>query len=203
MDEKEIPPGSTYKIVQGMDDNALEGVDGMLSEERIAESGLLRRVAEGKATALEEFYSRYFSRVYRYAYYRVGSDHQHAEEVVNDTFMEALEKADSYDPERGSVDSWLITISRNRIRSNNAKMGRPHEYEQSWSAIDGELDALFADPDSDNLPAAALEKEDLPVRDMAKLLEKTEKSIESQLMRARAAFREIFLEMASGAAPAG
>jgi len=191
---------------------------------RLDEGERIRRIAAGDARALESFYGDYFARLYRYIYYRVGRDHQHTEEVVHDTFLEAIEKADRYDPARGSVESWLITLSRNRIRSSNATVGRAREYEQSWSMLDGELETIFADLEARDLPEAALENQelhsligaimaslpdmyrkilemkyvsDLSVRDIALALHKTEKAIESQLTRARIAFREAFNVMAA------
>lgn len=187
-------------------------------------ANLLSSIAKGDEKALESFYNLYFSRLYRFVFYRVGRDHHHAEEVVQDTFMEAIEKAGQYDRERGSVESWLITLSRNRIRSNNALMTRPHEYEKSWSMVDGELENLFADMDRDNAPDSALENEylrdmvgsamssipqeysrllemkyvtNMSVRDISSIVQKTEKAVESQLMRARVAFRDAFKAVAA------
>lgn len=187
------------------------------------DADLIRRMGRGDESALEEFYEKYFSRLYRYVYYRVGRDHHHTEEVINDTFMEAIDKAERYDPDRGSVESWLITLSRNRIRSCNAAVGRPREIERSWSMLDGELETLFADMDEGNLPETALESEEmktmvggimaglpehyskllelkyianLSVRDIAEKLDKTEKAVESQLTRARVAFRDGFSTLA-------
>ncbi len=192
--------------------------------ERIDGAALLRRISQGDEKALEEFYETYFSRLYRFVFYRVGRDHHHSEEVIHDTFMEAVEKAGQYNPGRGSVESWLITLSRNRIRSTNALMTRPHEYEKSWNMVDGELESLFADMDRNNLPEAALESEylrtlvgtvmgtipqeyskllemkyilNLSVRDIATAVHKTEKAVESQLTRARNTFREAFKSVAS------
>lgn len=191
--------------------------------DRHTKADLVRRMSSGDSEALEEFYETYFPRLYRYVYYRVGRDHHHTEEVVNDTFMEALEKAERYDPDRGSIESWLITLSRNRIRSCNAVMGRPREYERSWSMLDGELESLFAEMDQGNVPEKALESEELrdlvnctmnaisepymkllemkymlnlSVREIAGKLDKTEKSVESQLTRARNAFRDAFSSLA-------
>jgi RNA polymerase sigma-70 factor, ECF subfamily len=193
--------------------------------DREHEGDQLRRIARGDEEALERFYESYFPRLYRYIFYRVSRDHHHTEEVVNDTFMEAIRKADQYDPARGSVEAWLITLSRNRIRSLNALMGRAAEYEKSWSMVDGELEALFADLDSRSLPESALESEELKamvgatmsslpetyakilemkyirnmsVRDMAATMKKTEKSVESQLTRARISFREAFQVIGGG-----
>lgn len=187
--------------------------------ERQEEANLIRRVAKGDPEALELFYNKYFQRLYRYVYYRVGQDHHHTEDVVNDTFMEALDQIAKFDPARGSIDSWLITLSRNRIRSLNATLGRAREYEHSWNTLDGELAHLFEDLHQENIPEAVLESEeikalvgaamssipehyasllemkyilDLSVHEIARLKQKTEKSIESQLTRARIAFREAF-----------
>ncbi|MDR1613206.1 MAG: sigma-70 family RNA polymerase sigma factor [Planctomycetota bacterium] len=184
---------------------------------------LLALIAKGDEKALEEFYEIYFSRLYRFVFYRVGRDHHHAEEVIHDTFIEAVEKAEQYNPSRGSVESWLITLSRNRIRSNNALMIRPHEYEKSWSMVDGELENFFTDFDKGNMPEASLESEylrdlvgavmgsipqnyskllemkyisNLSVRDISISVHKTEKAVESQLTRARIAFRDAFKSMA-------
>ena len=193
------------------------------TEERRDDANLISLIAKGDEEALEIFYNKYFPKLYRYIYYRVGRDHQHTEEVVNDTFIEAIDKANRYDASRGSIESWLITISRNRIRSSNATIGKAREYEQSWSMLDGELETIFADLDNGNLPDSILENKELadivgatmgslpenyskvlelkymsnmPVRDIAKLLSKTEKSVESQLTRARTAFKETFKTVA-------
>lgn len=184
---------------------------------------LLKAVSRGDEDSLEIFYNTYFPKLYRYIYYRVGRDHQHTEEVVNDTFMESLDKIDRFDPQRGSIESWLITLSRNRIRSSNSTVGKAKDYEQSWSMVDGELDTLFAELDQGNLPEHALENKELgdmvgatmgsipedysrvlemkymsnmSVREIADILKKTEKSVESQLTRARLAFREAFKSIA-------
>lgn len=184
---------------------------------RQQDADLLGRIGRGDEDALEIFYNKYFQKIYRYVYYRVGRDHHHTEEVVNDTFMEAIDKSGRFDPARGSIESWLITLSRNRIRSSNATVGRAKEYEQSWSMLDGELESIFATLDQGSIPDKALEQKELrelvgstmgslpenyssilemkylhqmPVREIAKVTHKTEKSVESQLTRARLAFRE-------------
>lgn len=187
------------------------------------EKSLIKAILRGDEDSLEIFYNNYFPKLYRYIYYRVGRDHQHTEEVVNDTFMEALDKIARYDSERGSVESWLITLSRNRIRSSNTTVGKARAYEQSWSMLDGELETLFADLDKGVLPESVLENRELAdlvgatmgtipeeysrvlemkylsnlsVREIAETLRKTEKSVESQLTRARLAFREGFKTIA-------
>ena len=196
--------------------------DSIRQGDRQQDAELMSRVSKGDTTALESFYTSYFQRLYRYVFYRVGRDHHHTEEVVNDTFIEAIEKAKNYDATRGSIDSWLITISRNIIRSLKTTIGRAREYEKSWTTIDGDLEGLFADMSRNALPESELESEELKilvgtalsglpegyaellimkyvqnlsVRDIAVNLNRTEKAVESQLTRARLAFRESFNQL--------
>jgi len=193
--------------------------------EKNADEALLARMAAGDEAALEEFYHRYFHRLYGYVFYRVGRDHHHTEEVVNDTFVEAVRHASEYRAERGSVEAWLITLSRNRIRSLNALMGKPLAYEKSWSMLDSEIENILADFDARALPESALESEELralvtatmsslpesysrllemkyisnlSVRQIAAILKKTEKAVDGQLTRARMAFRETFKILLGG-----
>jgi RNA polymerase sigma-70 factor, ECF subfamily len=195
-----------------------------MSLKRRQDAELRDRILEGDREALEHFYEAYFSRLYRYIYYRVGHDHQHAEEVVNDTFIEALDKIERFDPERGSMEAWLITLSRNRIRSLNSLMGRQTDRETSWSMLDGELDTIFADVTRTSEQEEALESEelsslvglvmeglpeeygkllemkymlDMSTREIARIMEKTEKAVESKLTRARAAFKQVFTTAAA------
>jgi RNA polymerase sigma-70 factor (ECF subfamily) len=184
------------------------------NDQRIKD-GLLK----GDESVLAEFYERFFPHLYRYIYYRVGRDHHHAEEVVHDTLVEALEKIERFEPELGSLESWLITTSRNRIRSLNNSLGRARSRETSWGMLEGELDTIFADLAQENEQHAAIERDDLKnlvglvmgslpedyskmlemkyiddmsTREMANAMDKTEKAVESKLTRARAAFRDLF-----------
>ena len=46
--------------------------------------------------------------------FRVLGDRQEAEEVLEETFWQVWSNAASYDPRRGPVDGWVISIGRNR-----------------------------------------------------------------------------------------
>ena len=200
-----------------------------MKRQRQREARWIASIAAGDEQALEDFYNEFFPRLYRYVYYRVGRDHHHAEEVIHDTFMEAINHTAKFDASRGSIESWLITLSRNRIRSVNAMMARPLEHEKSWAMLDAEFDRLFVDLETGKLNDAAREHQeelrdlvgaamgtipkdyakllewkyvdDMAVREIAGASRKTEKAVESQLTRARMAFREAFRALASGAAP--
>jgi RNA polymerase sigma-70 factor, ECF subfamily len=91
------------------------------------DASLVRRVSEGSAEALASLYDRHAPTVYAAAV-RVGRDRTIAAEVVQDTFLALWNRADLFDPVRGSLRAWLLTIARNRaiddIRASNRR-GRP------------------------------------------------------------------------------
>jgi RNA polymerase sigma-70 factor (ECF subfamily) len=62
-------------------------------------------------------YDYYFKKIYDFAYYRTCS-RESAEDITSQTFMRALEKADTYDKSRASVSTWLFKIASNLIIDN-------------------------------------------------------------------------------------
>ena len=74
---------------------------------------LIQEVAKGNPDALAMLYDRHGRLAYSVAY-RVLSEGQAAEEVVQDAFMTLWKKAGTFDPDRGAgVRAWLLTIVRN------------------------------------------------------------------------------------------
>jgi RNA polymerase sigma-70 factor (ECF subfamily) len=69
-------------------------------------------MASGDADAAAAFVRRYQSRVYGLAISVVG-DSGLAEEVAQEAFVRAWRHAATYDPRRGRVPTWLLTITRN------------------------------------------------------------------------------------------
>jgi RNA polymerase sigma-70 factor (ECF subfamily) len=77
------------------------------------EHTLSERLARGDRGALAVFYERYAGLVFGVAL-RVLNDRGAAEEVVQETFLEAWRRATRYEPARASPAAWLITIGRSR-----------------------------------------------------------------------------------------
>lgn len=73
----------------------------------------MARIKHGDRDALGELYDRYASLALGVAL-RVVRDRDAGEDVVHDAFVAAWRRINSFDPERGSVRSWLLTIVRNR-----------------------------------------------------------------------------------------
>lgn len=78
----------------------------------LSDESLIADMASGDTEAMAAFVRRFQARVYGLAL-RVLADPGLAEEVAQDAFMRAWRHAASYDPRRGRVATWLLTITRN------------------------------------------------------------------------------------------
>ena len=76
-----------------------------------ADAALMVRITNQDQTALMELYQRFGSQVYGLVL-RVLRDSQLAEEAAQDTFLKVWHKAEQWDPSRGQLSSWLLTIAR-------------------------------------------------------------------------------------------
>jgi RNA polymerase sigma-70 factor (ECF subfamily) len=74
---------------------------------------LAERLRSGDREALGMLYDRYASVAMAIAV-RVVSDRELAEDLVHDAYVAVWQKIDRFDPSRGSLRSWLLTIVRNR-----------------------------------------------------------------------------------------
>lgn len=74
---------------------------------------LLERLARGEHDALRLLYEGHGAQVLAVTL-RVLRRRAEAEEVVQETFLEAWKRAGEYDPKRAPVHGWLLTIARTR-----------------------------------------------------------------------------------------
>ena len=91
------------------------------------ERGVRERMIVGDDAALGEIYDQYASFVYGLAL-RVIGDVRAAEDVCQDVFVGLWERPAVYDPERGSLRTWLGTLSHRRavdyVRREEARRRR-------------------------------------------------------------------------------
>jgi RNA polymerase sigma-70 factor (ECF subfamily) len=73
----------------------------------------VRQVVAGSEAALAAIYDQYAATVFRAAL-RLQRDHALAEDVVQETFLALWNRAEKFDPSRGSLGGWLAAIARNR-----------------------------------------------------------------------------------------
>lgn len=78
------------------------------------ERELCGRFAAGEERALEQIYRRWSPIVFTLAL-RVLGDRGDAEDVTQKTFVSAWTSRASYDPTKGRLSTWLVTIARRRI----------------------------------------------------------------------------------------
>lgn len=75
------------------------------------DAALLRRIRERDEGALSEFYDLHATFVYSLAR-SVVRDEGDAEDIVQEVFFRVWERADAFDPSRGSPAAWLTTLAR-------------------------------------------------------------------------------------------
>ncbi|MBM4017992.1 MAG: sigma-70 family RNA polymerase sigma factor [Planctomycetes bacterium] len=176
----------------------------------MTDADLVRAIQAGDQTALETLYQRYLPSIWRYAFSQLSGNAAAAEDVASETFLAAVRQIGRLAPEGGSVGGWLIGIARHKAQDLRRKAAR------LAAALDqGAADAAAAA----ETPAAALETaelracvgrimdglddeerqilewkylDDLPVRNIAARLGRTEKAVEAALYRARQTFRAAY-----------
>jgi RNA polymerase sigma factor (sigma-70 family) len=99
-------PGSTDSFDAGAPGDA----DGQ-RRERLNQ--MLTRVARGDQQAFAELYRITSSRVFG-VIVRMMHDRGEAEDILQEVYATAWRRADTFDPDRGSAITWLITLGRNR-----------------------------------------------------------------------------------------
>jgi RNA polymerase sigma-70 factor, ECF subfamily len=74
---------------------------------------LVRQMALGESAALGELFARYGGMLLGLAL-RIVKHQAEAEDLVHDVLLEAWKSADSFDPRRGNVRTWLTVRMRSR-----------------------------------------------------------------------------------------
>jgi RNA polymerase sigma-70 factor (ECF subfamily) len=78
----------------------------------VSDDALLDGLATGDPDAASAFVERFQRRVFGVAL-RIVGEPRLAEDVAQETFLRAWQRAGAFDPRRGTVTSWLLTIARN------------------------------------------------------------------------------------------
>jgi RNA polymerase sigma-70 factor, ECF subfamily len=185
-----------------------------------------QRALQGDPTAVKEFCAAVLEPLYAFCLYRVGRDPHLCEEVVQETMLRAFADLGNYDPPRANhnIFPWLTGLARNEIHRVLQREKHGLSLEALWAKMDKELLSVFASLDSEPFNEELLRREEtrdlvnatmsqLPphyrealegkylggksVRDLAHSWKVSEKTVESQLTRARKAFRATFLTLSA------
>lgn len=91
----------------------------------VDDTALLRAMQRGEQDAVAMLYDRYSGAAYGLAM-RVTNNAQAAEDVVQDAFVSLWKQAPRFDPERGHVRAWLLTIVHHKaVDAVRRRAGRP------------------------------------------------------------------------------
>ncbi len=74
---------------------------------------LIRRMCDADETALGALYDRWVRSLYSLVFHLL-QDADEAEDVVEETFWQAWKKSSAYEPAKGAVSTWLLTIGRRK-----------------------------------------------------------------------------------------
>lgn len=180
----------------------------MEDQERIKhERSLKHAVLAGDETAWQVWYDATWDNLYRYILWRCGGLRDHADEVVQDTWLVAVRRLEHFDPDSGSFLGWLRGIAanllRNRFRQSARReacvirAGREADEPPDASALRQEQNeqvalALARLPEHYEEVLRAHYLDELSVPEIALARAESPKAVESLLVRARNAFRQTF-----------
>jgi RNA polymerase sigma-70 factor (ECF subfamily) len=105
------------------------------------EAVLVARIAAGDDGALASLYDQFSSLVHGIAF-RVTCDRGLAEEVVQDVFVCLWERPGSFDPDRGSVRTWLATLAHRRAVDRVRSSERARRRDQASAAESSDVAAV-------------------------------------------------------------
>lgn len=123
----------------------------LMSYQELSDEQLMRRIAQREEAAFEHLYDTYAASLMGLAL-KVIRDRAVAEEVVQETFWRVWTRAETYQEQRGTLVSWLFSIThRLAIDTWRQQKIRPQAVESEEEAEQVEF---YADPEA-NVPEAA------------------------------------------------
>lgn len=172
---------------------------------------------------IKQWFNEFADRLHTIVYYRIGRDSDLAADIVQQTFTIALLKIKEYQPARGDMLVWLISLSRNITRKMLKEKNRQLSFEPNLHSMNGRLFQLCSAIDSHPLPADIIEQAELvdlvrktlatlperyrkvlrqyyyeqnPIKKIAELEHLSQPALRILLYRARKAFKKHLLKSA-------
>lgn len=142
-------------------------------------------------------YEHYLPQVYKYAYYHVIKK-QEAEDVVSQTFLQAMENLHTYNHRGIPFGHWLYRIAGNIIYHSQRQSKNELSTADLIKVEDVEIDADKLDmlmllrtlPDTQRQALALRYIQDLSIRDVAKIMDCSEGAVKQLAYRAINTLRE-------------
>lgn len=142
-------------------------------------------------------YKKYVKKIYNYFWFRVGHDNETAEDLMQDTFLRAFRDLQRYQASESSYLTYLVTIAHNRL-VNYYRVPRPISLESvgdiPYDVIKDIQRKLAAEtlwravqqlPLSEKDALIMFYREELPIKEISRAMDKSENAIKLILSRAR------------------
>ena len=156
---------------------------------------------------LEAFFQEFYPKIHRFVSIASGAPPEEVDDLVQEALLAAWRERESFRSE-SSVDTWILSIARNRVRRRYRKEGRRKEIRETLAAL-ASLESreipeeVLQARETGRHVRAALDRldpthaqllilkylEERTVAWIAEALGETEKAIESRLVRAREELR--------------
>jgi RNA polymerase sigma-70 factor, ECF subfamily len=187
-----------------------------------ADIELIKKLHSGDKEAIEVVFNNNFERLYLFVFYEVGQNQNLAEDVVQDTFISAIKSATKFKGNSG-IFTWLVGIAHHKIADQYRRTKREQKYDNMRPdgtyhdpfdlAIDKTPGANIAESAENrilveqalnSLPSDYREViifkyvEDFTVEEISKILNRSPKSIEGVLSRARKSLKEFINQQSEG-----
>jgi RNA polymerase sigma-70 factor (ECF subfamily) len=110
-----------------------------------SDRNLWERVKAGNNAALAQLYDRHAAQMLGLAKL-ILQDRSLAEDLVHDVFIEAWQRAASYQPQRSSVLTWLLMRVRSRAIDRMRTFATSRNYAQAHTNTEEEVSGIGVDP---------------------------------------------------------
>ncbi len=184
-------------------------------EQSEREINMMKGVAAGESGAITELYNTYFDSIYKSIFNQVDRNQQAAQDIVQDTFIAAIESAKNYKA-RSTIKTWIYGISHKKVADYyRKKQSRAKNILDNWQdreeilntnynscALDESIvSKVYIKEILDKMPLhyrqALLLKyiDKMSMVEISIIMKRSIKSVEGILSRARADLRDSIKEM--------
>jgi RNA polymerase sigma-70 factor (ECF subfamily) len=191
-----------------------------LAEGETAErdAALVRGLRERAPDACAELYDRFAPRIHRFAASRLNADVQLAEDIVVQTLVDAVRDIGRFDGRKSSLSAWLYGIARRRLQAEARRQSRLKSVpaaaqvplEEVREQADGQdlashlaaridaqrkvaaLATMLSDSEMEVLVLHSIDE--LSLKEVGRVVGRSERAVHSLLCRARQKARERLAE---------
>jgi RNA polymerase sigma-70 factor, ECF subfamily len=179
---------------------------GRATDERVRAARF--RSVFGDESAFRAWYDAALPRVFGYLFDRSGAVRSVAEELTQETFIEAVRVRNRFDG-RSDEMTWLVAIARHKLADHYRRLAREERRhlrlvagrsddrtEDPWRALETQrevLDALARLPAMQRAVLVLHYMDGLPVAEIGRELGKSEGAVESLMSRGREGFRRLLM----------